>query len=381
MGLDVGAIGAAAGGFGQGLNQGFDLVNKYQQIQEQRDQQRKRQEVEAVGAQIAKEGLFQSDPDKALGLMRDAYVKIGDLENANKFQQNLVANQQAAEKKLAFEAWEYMDLDPAESLTRINKLNTKRGINSQYNYVSNPDGTITVNGTKQGKQFAQNYANAMEFKSDFGEQIMGFVLSPEERIKYEQEERSQDLEEKNVQSAIDTRAGGLAVDQGRLALEQELQPAKLATERAQAESATATAGARVAESKAAIAKAPFEQRELEARTANLEYTRNTAAVQDTMEYIKNNLPEGLPDETGNLPADSDPTLVGRLSVAMQDGSGTDIPSATDRARDILRQRKQITGVDPQAGTVTINGKRIPIGPNAVKELLQLNKAPTAAPAP
>lgn len=189
MGFGINELGAALGGASQGAGQGLDMYAKYADIADKNRQRQTQQKIQAKIGEMAKTGIFQSDPETAMRQIGDAYAGEGDAQNYMQYIKSADELQKQRGVKAGAQVYAASMVSPEETAKHIDTYNAvqKNGA-APASYVRNPDGSFSFNFGGGAK----NYKNLEDFHRDALRYVAPGTLAPEKWAELESQTAERD---------------------------------------------------------------------------------------------------------------------------------------------------------------------------------------------
>jgi hypothetical protein len=239
MGFDVSEVGAFLGGATQGVNQGMDLYAKYDELRTKNEARQKQRSMEQKIQELAP--MFKTDPVGATKLAGEHAASIGDFDTYQKFVTTAEATQKADALKSGMNAFTGSAVSYQEGATHLNDWARKSGMPTQFQPISNPDGSVTMLGMGTDPKVGKRYTSLQDFHHDTMTLLAPTMLGPGEAMKFEGE---QALKESQIGLAGAQTEGAKATTAGKL-IENQYAPAmseaKIGSELAQGAASRASA--------------------------------------------------------------------------------------------------------------------------------------------
>jgi len=425
MGISFSEIGQALGGVSQGVNQGMDLYAKYDQMSEEGRKRQNQRKAEAKVAEMAKTGLFKSDPEAASRELGDFYAGLGDYDNMTKYTGAADELQKKNATRAGLKFFATSGVSPQTAINHLNEMSKTLKLGRQFNYVTNPDGTFSVGGLGEDPKAMQTFANPQEFSDAGLKFIAPLILEPKEALEFGGKQRAQAAETKAneaqaglaqakagteqaqqqyigplAQAEIAQRgasagasAASAAASRAEVAERQQLLPLKIEGAKTELEGSRADTEAKRLQTATARREQPFKEimsqlefagkvdelrdaparrraeiNEREARAEALRTPKGQKLATAAAPYMDT---DALKPE--NVPFYRRPENVVGLTTSIGDETGADADTSANTASEALKMVAGKRGrIDVNNGTITMPGNRVvKVGKAAAYRLGQL----------
>ena len=181
-------IAAFAGGVSEGVPQGLNLYEQFQQIKEKGKQRQQQLETEQFVAKLAQDGKFKTDKIGAFKELAQFKFNQGDVDTGQKILDYTTGLTKEKGTLDFMYAGTISKHDPVASIGRFNQGLEAYGIADRYKVNRQPDGKLLISGTQNGAAFNQPMTDD-EYEDFLHSAINGLTLGPEKQAKIEQDER------------------------------------------------------------------------------------------------------------------------------------------------------------------------------------------------
>jgi hypothetical protein len=346
-------IGAFAGGVAQGVPQGMNIYQQYNQMRDEGEKRARTKRVESKVQSLFDQGAFD-DPVNGIAETKKIWLEEGDADQYVKYDQLERQLRKQAKDKIGLDAFSIGQRDPIAGFEYLNEHADT--MNPGVTYAVTPDGdgfsvATTANGkttvvkAKDRDQLEHLYLSGLapQMFDDLGD--------------YGTYQKTQAETQKATAQA--SREAGMA----------QWDPLKA---QADIQQSIAAAGASGATAHATMAKLPGEIAKTQAQTRQADAAAAAAGKEadpDVAQYVHQTQSDTSMMDPGEIPYYQDPTIRAAIGSAIK----TFNPNLSgSQAGGISDQLLRAPGfdADPATGEVVLdNGTRFSIGPSAIQQLM------------
>jgi hypothetical protein len=132
--------------------------------------------------ELAKSGLFKTDPVAAMKQMGEHAASVGDFDAYQKYTTTADATQKAASDKSGMLAVAASMTSPNDTAKYLNEWSKAAGMAGNYQPVTNPDGTFTMLGMGTDPKVGKKYTSLQELNHDTMMLLAPSLLGPEKGL-------------------------------------------------------------------------------------------------------------------------------------------------------------------------------------------------------
>lgn len=183
--MDIANVGAFLGGASQGVDHGMDLYAKYDEMKQKNQEREQQRLMMAKTQQLAKDGVFKNDPVAGAKQLGEYGAELGRMDWYQQYSKTSDELQKAKSQKSGMKAYVASHTSAADTAKYLNEFSTDAGMANRFAAITNPDGSITMQGMGDDPKVGKRFANLKELQNDTLMFLAPTMLSPEQLMEYD----------------------------------------------------------------------------------------------------------------------------------------------------------------------------------------------------